>query len=194
MVLVLGTRTFHLATRTLVVATGPGHGADVVEVPAAAVGEAIQTSAGPVAATVTGGEEARLACRAGAAVIVDLAGLADETTVRAAAEGGAVIVGVFDEAVDAAAMIARARAAEVAGVPPACILLSPALPAQAGMLARTRRLASLGYPLVYSAGASSTPAAVATAVVGGCRIVRTADARTARRVGDALAAVLEARQ
>ena len=193
MVLTLGARAYDLATRALVMATHPAPGADLVEVPAGDVEQAMRTLTVPVAASVTVAAEARQACRSGATVVVDLNGLVDEATVRAVAEGGAVVVGVFDEAVDPTVLVRRARAAEAAGMAPTCILLSPALPTARDMLAQTRRLASLGYPLVYSAGANATPAAVAAAVVGGCRMVRTADVRTARRVCDVLAAVLEAR-
>lgn len=193
MVLTLGARAYDVATRALVMATDPAKGADLVEVPASDVEQAVRTLTVPVAASVTAAEQARHACRAGATVVVDLNGLADEATVRAVAEGGAVLVGVFDEPVDPTVVVRRARAAEAVGIAPACLLLSPALRAAPGMLGRIRRLASLGYPLVYSGGDAPSAAAVATAVVGGCRMVRTADVRTARRVCDVLAAVLEAR-
>ncbi len=192
MVLTLGARAYDLATRALVMATDHGEAADLVEVPAGDVERAVRTLSVPVAARVRAAEEARDACRAGALLVVDINGLGDEATIRAAAEGGAAIIGVFDEPADPTVLVTRARAAEAVGMAPACILLSPALPTVPGMLAHIRRLASLGYPLVYPAGDTPSAAAVSTAVVGGCRVIRTADVRTARRVCDVLAAVLEA--
>ena len=194
MVLSLGARVYDLASRALVLATDPTaavDGADLVEVEAGDVAGAVQARGVPVAAAVDGPDDVAAACRAGAVVIVDRAGLSDLATVRAVAEAGVVVIALVDDHLDVPDLVERARAAEAAGVPPTCIILAPTLPADEGMLAAVRRLAVLGYPLVYSAGDDPSPAAIATAVTGGCRIVRTGAVRQARRVCDVLGAVLE---
>lgn len=193
MLIRLGDRAYDLASRALVLATVPADGADLVEVEIAGVEEAVRNHRVPVVATVTGPADVRAACDAGAVAVVDPCGLADAATVTAAAAAGVAIVGLLDHEADAADLVQRARAAEALGMPTGCILLGPALPAGPGMLATARRLATLGYPLVYSTGDSPT-AAIATAVTGGCRVVRTGDVRAARRVCDVLAAILGARR
>lgn len=195
MVLRLGDRDYDLAGRFLVLATDPAaaaDGADIVEVGAGDVAEALRAygTALPVAALVRRADDVAAAHEAGAVAIVDPAGLADVATMRAAAGTGVAVIALFDVELDATALVERARAAEASGLPPRSILLSPALPAAEGMLAAVRRLAVLGYPLVYSTVDHPTPAAVATAVTGGCRVVRTAAVRPARRTCDVLAAVL----
>lgn len=134
-----------------------------------------------------------MAREGGAVAVVDPAGLAHEATVEGAAAAGLAVVAAFDRELEPASLVERARAAEALGLPPGCVLLAPVLPSGPGLLATVRRLAALGYPLVYSPGNDPGPAALATAVTGGCRIVRTADVRAARRVCDVLAAILEAR-
>lgn len=193
MLLRLGGRAYDLTARALVLATVPSPDADLVEVEAAAVHAAVRAHRVPVAATVTGPEDVDVARQGGAAAVVDVSGLSDEATVEATATAGLALVAVFDREMDATELVQRARSAEASGMPPGCILLAPALPAGPDMLATTRRLATLGHPLVYSAGIDPSPAALATAVTGGCRIVRTAGVKSARRVCDVLAAILEAR-
>lgn len=192
MLLRLGDRAYDLTVRPLVLATTPAPGADLVEVEAAAVPAAARAHAVPVVATVTGADDVGAAHEGGAVAVADLSGLTDAATVEATAAAGMALVGILDRDLDAAALVERARVAEASGMPPGRILLAPVLPARPDMLATVRRLATLGYPLVYSTGTDPTPAALATAVTGGCRIVRTSAVRSARRVCDVLAAVLEA--
>lgn len=106
----------------------------------------------------------------------------------------------------AASLVARAAEAQAAGITRERIAVDPGrgwAPATAATVLRgSGRLAALGYPVVVDltgpAPAGSGDAAVdalAAACVGvalGCRLVRTAEPRPARRVADAVAAVLEA--
>ncbi|HVM01377.1 MAG TPA: hypothetical protein VM263_01805 [Acidimicrobiales bacterium] len=202
MLVTLGTRAYDLTARALVVATRPAASgdADVVEVGAtevAGVVEAAGAAGAPavaVAAVVHGPADVEAAGRAGAALVVDPRGLADGATVRAAAAHRAAVLGLFGAGADPATIVERAHAAVALGVPPARLLLGPALPAGPGMLGAARRLAALGWPLAYDAGPAPSPAAVATAVAAGWRLVRTPDPRAARRVCAVLAAILEAQR
>ncbi|MBW3547900.1 MAG: dihydropteroate synthase [Actinobacteria bacterium] len=101
----------------------------------------------------------------------------------------------------------QARRAEKAGLPRKRIVLDAGLDGSATeqslrVLRASSQLAELGYPLASAvAGAAddhrpdrrvTTASATALAVVGGCRLLRTSDVRTARRVADVLAAILGA--
>jgi dihydropteroate synthase len=111
-------------------------------------------------------------------------------------------------------LVERARQAEAAGIPAERIMVDAGLdlgktPEQSLRLLReSRTLATLGYPVLLSAshkpflgtllgldiedrGHAST-AAHALGLIGGCRVLRAHDARSARRVADVLAAVLAA--
>jgi len=111
-------------------------------------------------------------------------------------------------------LLARARRAEQAGIPPERIVFDAGLDLgktwqqSLELLRASDRLAALGYPLLLSA--SNKPflgrvldldiddrneaslAAAALGVTRGCRIVRAHDVRGTRRVCDVLTAVLEA--
>ncbi len=111
-------------------------------------------------------------------------------------------------------LVERARRAEAAGVGPGRIVVDAGLdlgktPQQSlALLHASDRLAALGYPLLLSASnktflgrllglevderREATLAATALGVTRGCRIVRAHDVRGARRVCDAIAAILEA--
>jgi dihydropteroate synthase len=111
-------------------------------------------------------------------------------------------------------LVERATRARTAGIPHSRIILDAGLDLgkttahSAELLASSDRLAALGWPLLLSAsnktflGAmfglevderrDATIAAHALGVSLGCRIVRAHDVRSARRVCDTLAAVLEA--
>ncbi|HEV2766202.1 MAG TPA: dihydropteroate synthase, partial [Acidimicrobiales bacterium] len=100
--------------------------------------------------------------------------------------------------------------AEKAGLPRERIVLDAGVDGLAAteqsleLLRASPFLAELGYPLASALGSGSagpadersddaratTAAAAALAVVGGCRVLRTSDVRTARRVADVLAAIL----
>jgi dihydropteroate synthase len=122
----------------------------------------------------------------------------------------------YDDVVSdvSAFLVERAKRAETAGLTPDRIVLDAGLDlgktaAQSLELLRASdRLAGLGYPLLLSASnktflgvmfdleigdrAEATMAAHSLGVTLGCRILRAHDVRSARRVADALAAVLEA--
>ena len=109
----------------------------------------------------------------------------------------------------------RAAQAEAAGIPPERIMVDAGLDlgkteAQSLTLLRASdALASLGYPVFLSASnkrflwtlldtdvahaKEGTLAAHALGIALGCRVLRSHDARAARRVADTMAAVLEAR-
>lgn len=138
------------------------------------------------------------AARAGASVVVVAEGPAPGTDVVGAA---------------AASLVAGAAEAAAAGIAAGCIVVDGGLDAAApeeflALLRASGRLAALGHPLALSAPDTAVAAALpdlpatgrtaglAAASVGvalGCRLVRTTDVRGARRVCDAIAAVLEAR-
>ncbi|HEV2068194.1 MAG TPA: dihydropteroate synthase [Acidimicrobiales bacterium] len=101
----------------------------------------------------------------------------------------------------------QARRAEEMGLTPEQIVLDAGLDGMATeqslpVLRASPQLAELGYPLASAvAGAGderphgrrvTTASATALAVVGGCRLLRTSDVRTARRVADVLAGILGA--
>ncbi len=112
-------------------------------------------------------------------------------------------------------LVERAGRAEAAGIAPERIVVDAGLDLgktaeqSLRLLRESPSLAALGYPLLLSAshkpflGAlldldvgdrqTATVAAHAVGVVGGCRILRTHDARATRRVADVLAAILAAR-
>lgn len=166
---------------------------------------------------------------AGALVGNDISGFADPGYLPASAAAGATVVAThirlaprvpdpdphYDDVVaDVRAFLAdRARQAERAGIPPDRIVVDAGLdlgksPHQSlELLARSRRLAELGYPLLLSAsnktflGAllgleisqrrEASLAAAALGVAGGCRIVRAHDVKATVRVCRTVAAVLE---
>ena len=101
----------------------------------------------------------------------------------------------------------RARRAEQMGLPRKRIVLDAGLdglPAEQSprVLRASPQLAELGYPLASAvAGAVderpydrrvTTASVTALAIIGGCRLLRTYDVRTARRVADVLAGILGA--
>ena len=101
----------------------------------------------------------------------------------------------------------QARRAERAGLTPDRIVLDAGLDGlttefSLRLLRASPQLAELGYPLASApAGAAderpddrrvTTATATALAIVGGCRLLRTSDVRTARRVADVLAGILGA--
>lgn len=101
----------------------------------------------------------------------------------------------------------QARRAENMGLTPERIVLDAGLDGLATeqslrVLRASPQLAELGYPLASAlAGAANerpddrrvtTASATALAIVGGCRLLRTSDVRTARRVADVLAGILGA--
>jgi dihydropteroate synthase len=111
-------------------------------------------------------------------------------------------------------LVDRARRATAAGIPDCRIILDAGLdlgktaPQSVQLLRASDRLSSLGWPLLLSAsnktflGAvfglgtgerlEATIAAHSLGVSRGCRIVRAHEVRAARRVCDAIAAILEA--
>lgn len=115
----------------------------------------------------------------------------------------------------AAFLVDRARQARAAGIPDSRIILDAGLDLgktaeqSLELLRASDRLASLGWPLLLSASnktflgvifalevgerAEATLAAHSLGVSLGCRILRAHDVRAARRVCDALAAVMDAR-
>jgi dihydropteroate synthase len=111
-------------------------------------------------------------------------------------------------------LVERARQAEAEGIPPERIVLDAGLDLgktwqqSVVLLRHSNRLAALGYPVLLSASnktflgklldlgidarREASLAATALGVARGCRIVRVHDVRGARRVCDAISAVLEA--
>jgi dihydropteroate synthase len=109
----------------------------------------------------------------------------------------------------------RAARAEAAGIPPERIMVDAGLdlgksePQSLELLRASGELAALGYPMFLSASnkrflwrlldvevgqaAMGTIAAHALGIARGCRVLRSHDARAARRVADVMAAVLEQR-
>lgn len=153
---------------------------------------------------------ARAAYAAGAVMGNDRSGFADPDYLRAAADAGASVVATHfgtasgipdprphDDVLTevCAGLGALAGRAAAAGLPRERILVDAGLdlgttPEQSLVLLRgSSTLAAMGYPVVLST--SSTPFH-AVGVVGGCRVLRTHDARAARRVADVLAAILAA--
>ncbi len=162
----------------------------------------------------------RAACTAGAVVGNDISGFADPDYLSTAAECGASVVAThirlaprvpdpdprYDDLLGEvqAFLLARAGAAEAAGLAPEQIALDPGLdlgkdPAQsAALLRESDALASLGYTLFLSASnkrflgqlldlaiddrREASLAAVAFGVIHGCRIVRVHDVAGSIRV------------
>ncbi len=109
-------------------------------------------------------------------------------------------------------LVEQARRAEKAGLPRERIVLDAGVDGRATteqslrLLRASPVLAELGYPLASASGSSLagpadersdealaiTATTAALAVAGGCRVLRTSDVRTARRVADVLAAILGA--
>jgi dihydropteroate synthase len=109
----------------------------------------------------------------------------------------------------------RAARAEAAGIPPERIMVDAGLdlgksePQSLELLRASGELSSLGYPMFLSASnkrflwrlldvevgqaAMGTIAAHSLGIARGCRVLRSHDARAARRVADVMAAVLERR-
>jgi dihydropteroate synthase len=184
----------------------------------------------PVSVDTWRAEVARQAYAAGAVIGNDISGFADPDYLSVSAAAGAAVVAThirlaprvpdpepdYDDVVETVCdfLLARARRAEQAGIPPERIVFDAGLDLgktwqQSLELLRTSdRLAALGYPLLLSA--SNKPflgrlldldiddrneaslAAAALGVTRGCRIVRAHDVRGTRRVCDVLTAILEA--
>jgi dihydropteroate synthase len=162
----------------------------------------------------------RAACAAGAVLGNDISGFADPDYLSTAAAFGASVVAThirlaprlpdpeprYDDLLGAVQvfLLARARAAEAAGLGPEQIALDPGLdlgktPAQSAvLLGESDALASLGYTLLLSASnkrflgqlldltiddrRDASLAAVAFGVMHGCRIVRVHDVAGSVRV------------
>jgi hypothetical protein len=225
--LTLGARRFDLTTRALVMGTLgaaaawsdragelAAEGADLVEIhfgdeppPAVATTvEALRVALGdevPVAAALAGGPEAACAAVDAGAVLVSarMPGQAITHLLAACARKGAgVVVSAAGEDLNEvrAQLAARARQAEVAGIPPDRILVEPII--SSGLLPHLQRFAELGYPLcltltapVVEPLAAGHAAITALAVIRGCRLVRTDAVHAAVRVARVTAAILEAR-
>lgn len=123
----------------------------------------------------------------------------------------------YDDLVgDVCAFLAdRAARAEAAGIPPERIMVDAGLdlgksePQSLELLRASGALAALGYPVFLSASnkrflwrllevdvgaaAVGTTAAHALGIAHGCRILRSHDARAARRVSSVMASILERR-
>jgi dihydropteroate synthase len=169
---------------------------------------------------------------AGACVGNDISGFADPDYVTVAAKHDATVVATHirlapripdpepvypnDDVVTAVCelLVDRARQAEAAGVATERIVIDAGLDLgktwqqSVELLHASKRLASLGYPLLLSASnktflgklldldiedrGDASLAAAALGVQLGCRIVRAHDVRGTRRVCDVIAAILEA--
>lgn len=169
---------------------------------------------------------------AGAVVGNDISGFADEGYLPAAAAAGATVVATHirlaprvpdpdptypgGDVVRAVCdfLVERAHRAEAAGIPASRIVVDAGLDLgktwgqSLELLRESRRLASLGYPVLLSASnktflgklldlevgdrRAASLAAAALGVSLGCRVIRVHDVRGTRRVCDTLAAVLEA--
>lgn len=173
-------------------------GAGVVEIEWAGPSDARALVAGagvPVAICTDATHVALAAVQAGVRLVAGGATGAREVLAAAADGGIAVVVTAGPAAADALAarreaVVRRARAAEAAGVGAERIVVDPGLAASPDLLGHSRRFAELGYPVLLSADGI---AAMALAVTGGCRLVRTEHVKPARRVCDVLGAILEAR-
>jgi dihydropteroate synthase len=184
----------------------------------------------PVSVDTWRAEVARQAYAAGAVIGNDISGFADPDYLSVSAAAGAAVVAThirlaprapdpepdYDDVVETVCdfLLARARRAEQAGIPPERIVFDAGLDLgktwqqSLELLRASDRLAALGYPLLLSA--SNKPflgrlldldiddrneaslAAAALGVTRGCRIVRAHDVRGTRRVCDVLTAILEA--
>lgn len=177
--LVLGSRSFDLTSRALIMGTvggavsvagAVGEGADIVELDD---GVALARLAGmepPVCVAVAGDAEVDAALAAGASLLRLGFGASAATYRRCAAAAGVAVV-------VAPAVVPDV---EAAGMPADRIVVD-------------RRHPGGGHPELVDVTDCACPvAATAAAVVRGARIVRTADVRGARRICDVLAAVWEA--
>lgn len=162
----------------LLVAGGEGPVVEAVEVLAAA-------HEAPVGVASASAGVAVAAFEAGAAFAEDRPGSAGPEWLAAAAGAGATVVLAVPGPAGAAALDARAAQAEAAGIPPERIALDPGFPFPGAGRA--------GRPLVLDLGPRPALAAACVGVALGYRVVRATDVRAARRVADAVAAVLEAR-
>lgn len=172
----------------------------------------------PLACATARASVARAAYAAGASMGNDGSGFSDPDYLAAAVDAGASVVAGHPGARDPDAVAAmrtflaqQARRARQAGLPPERIVLDAGLdrcaaPQQSLQLLRaSAALADLGHPLLTSsprsvaggspggapdAGQGAAAGVWAVAVLGGSRLLRTGDVRTARRVADVLAAIL----
>jgi dihydropteroate synthase len=166
---------------------------------------------------------------AGAVMGNDISGFADPGYLRVAADAGAAVVAthirlrprvpdpepVYEDVVEevAAFLVARARQAEEAGVPPERIVLDAGLDLgktatqSLTLLRSSDRLAGLGYPVLLSASnktflgkvldleidrrRDASVAATAIGVALGCRIVRVHEVGAHRQACRVLAAISE---
>lgn len=173
---------------------------------------------------------AAAAYEVGACVGNDISGFADPDYLAVAAKAEASVVAThirllprvpdprprYDDVVADVRdfLVARAREAEAAGIPPERVMIDAGLDLgktaeqSLTLLRASGRLAALGYPLLLSASnktflgvvlgleidqrREASVAATALGVYRGCRIVRSHDVSGARRACDAVAAVLEA--
>lgn len=173
---------------------------------------------------------AAAAYEVGACVGNDISGFADPDYLAVAAKAEASVVAThirlrprvpdpspqYDDVVADVRdfLVARARDAEAAGIPPERVMIDAGLDLgktaeqSLTLLRASDRLAALGYPLLLSASnktflgvvlgleidqrREASVAATALGVYRGCRIVRAHDVRGARRTCDAVAAVVEA--
>lgn len=193
--------------------------AEELEVVVALVGALHERVDVPLSCATERASVARAAYAAGAVLGDDPSGFSDPDYLPAAVLAGASVVAGHawavgpDAGTEAGTFLAeRGRRAEEAGLARERIVLDPGLGAVASLedwlrLLRTSpALAQLGYPLLASvpqllAGPTdggpddrrgTTVAATALAIVGGCRVLRASDVRTARRVADVLHAILSA--
>lgn len=217
--LALGSSTVDVGDRALVVAVLPtladeavptavaravAEGADVVEVP----GEAVELAAGvPAAVRTPDAVAAGEAFAAGAVLALDPSGFTDPGYLPAAVLAGASVVGAA-QVDDAAGVVSAARSlarrAEEAGLAADRLAVEPVAPG-GGPLAMPPAavVRCAGVPVLVSvvrpdAGAPDPGAvagALSVAAVRGCGLLRVAaaDARSARRVVDVIAAVRRGR-
>ena len=201
MLLCLGSRAFDLGSRALVIGVVEASefaqagrlvadGADALVVDGgdgvvrAVVVQAVRALTAavevPVGVRVASAGVAAAAFDAGAAFAEDRTGSAGPDWLAAAAGAGATVV----LAVRGDAVAARPAEAEASGIPAERIALDPGFPLPGVIGGR--------YPLVLDLVARPTLAAACAGLALGYRVARTTDVRTARRVADAVAAVLEA--
>lgn len=141
----------------------------------------------PVGVSTPVADVAAAAFRVGAVLAEDRTASAGTGWLAAAASAGASVTLAVapcpDDAVEAA-LATRAAEAERAGIAAHRIALDP------GGLRRPSP--GVARPLVLDLGPEPVLAAACVGLALGYRVVRTTDVRTARRVADAVAAVLEA--
>ena len=178
----LGTRSFDTATRALVMGVaccdGSDHGrrlladgADVLDQPSSPGASFRFLSLAEV-------DHAALdaAARTGASVVL---------SAPAPAEGGELCE----------RLRSCARAAEAAGLTPDRIVVSPGAHHSAHVLRGAPQMAALGYPLLIDLEPwpdDEFLGAASLAIIGGARLLRTRHVKSARRIADTIAAVLEA--